>query len=154
MESRLIELWIYTRRAKPVGGRPDARRAQRRLGWNNNEDLIAHCAELLENQPWIQMNVTRKANLLTIITVGLDQVDLYIDGHPGVQRFLSSGTGQNVCHCPPIPVKSKSSASHTAKFVSGGVCRCLRGAGSPLHGRAFAAAVVALRTLLPAPDRA
>jgi hypothetical protein len=52
------------------------------------------------------------------------------------------------------PLPADSGEVETAKFVSGGVCRCLRGAGSPLHGRAFAAAVVALRTLLLAPDRA
>lgn len=51
--------------------------------FRNNEDLIAHCAELLEAQPWTRLNVTRKGNTLTIITAGLDQLDLYIDGHPG-----------------------------------------------------------------------
>jgi len=52
------------------------------------------------------------------------------------------------------PLPADSGEVETAKFVSGGVCRGLSGAGSPLHGRAFAAAVVALRTLLLAPDRA
>lgn len=51
--------------------------------FRNNLDLISHCAELLEAQPWTRLRATWKGNTLTAITVGLDQLDLYIDGHPG-----------------------------------------------------------------------
>jgi hypothetical protein len=48
-----------------------------------NADLIEHCGELLAAQPWTRLVVTRRARVLTIETAGLDQMDLYFDGHPG-----------------------------------------------------------------------
>lgn len=71
--------------------------------FRSNEDLIAHCAELLEGQPWTRMNVKRKAGALTIVTAGLDQLDLYIDGHPsGGTIFLKQDGTKRV----PLPTKA------------------------------------------------
>jgi hypothetical protein len=71
--------------------------------FGSNEDLIAHCAELLEAQPWTRMNVKRKAGALTIATAGLDQLDLYIDGHPsGGTIFLKQDGTKRV----PLPAKA------------------------------------------------
>ena len=71
--------------------------------FGSNEDLIAHCAELLEAQPWTQLKVTRKANTLTIATAGLDQIDLYIDGHPGGRAILLK---QNGTRRVPLPANA------------------------------------------------
>jgi hypothetical protein len=71
--------------------------------FRSNEDLIAHCAELLEAQPWTRMNVKRKAGALSIVTAGLDQLDLYIDGHPsGGTIFLKQDGTKRV----PLPAKA------------------------------------------------
>jgi Peptidase family S41 len=68
--------------------------------FQNNEDLITHCAELLEAQPWTRLNVTRKANALTIVTAGLDQLDLYIDGRPGGKTISVKRDGTRSVRLP------------------------------------------------------
>jgi hypothetical protein len=71
--------------------------------FRSNEDLIAHCAELLEAQPWTRMNVKRKAGELSIVTARLDQLDFYIDGHPsGGPIFLKQDGTKHV----PLPAKA------------------------------------------------
>jgi hypothetical protein len=57
----------------------------------NNHDLIERCGELLAQQPWTRLNVRHRGHTLTVETVGLDQIDVYADGHP---------TG------PPVPIPS------------------------------------------------
>jgi hypothetical protein len=49
------------------------------------------------------MNVKRKAGALSIVTAGLDQLDLYIDGHPsGGTIFLKQDGTKRV----PLPAKA------------------------------------------------
>jgi hypothetical protein len=48
-----------------------------------NRDLIEHCAELLAAQPFTRLDVKRQRNTLTVTTANLDQLDFYVDGHPG-----------------------------------------------------------------------
>jgi C-terminal processing protease CtpA/Prc len=50
--------------------------------FKGNRDLIEHCGELLAAMPRTRMNVRRRGRALTVETVGLDQLDLYVGGHP------------------------------------------------------------------------
>lgn len=50
--------------------------------FRSNCDLIEHCGELLAAQPRSAMDVKRVKNTLAITTNGLEQVDVYADGHP------------------------------------------------------------------------
>jgi hypothetical protein len=54
----------------------------RRDIFESNKDLIARCGEILEGQPWTEMEVARRGKTLTIRTSGLDHIDIYVDGHP------------------------------------------------------------------------
>jgi hypothetical protein len=51
--------------------------------FRGNRDLIERCGELLATQPWTRLRVSRRKRQLTVDTIGLDQLDLYMDGHPG-----------------------------------------------------------------------
>jgi hypothetical protein len=48
---------------------------------DGNRDLIRYCAKLLAAQPWTRLNVNVDRDKLNIETAGLDQVDVYADGH-------------------------------------------------------------------------
>jgi len=48
---------------------------------DENRDLIRQCAKLLAAQPWTRLNVNIDRGKLIIETAGLDQVDVYADGH-------------------------------------------------------------------------
>jgi hypothetical protein len=48
-----------------------------------NEDLIEHCGEMLAAQPLTRLDVTRTRQTLSVATQGLNQLDLYVNGHPG-----------------------------------------------------------------------
>jgi hypothetical protein len=50
--------------------------------FHNNKDLIEHCAEMLTAQPWTRLNVKRTKSGLQVETAGLDQLDIFADGHP------------------------------------------------------------------------
>src|SRR5262249_60598956 len=50
--------------------------------FKSNRDLIEHCGELLAAMPRTRMNVERRGGIVTVETVGIEQIDLYIDGHP------------------------------------------------------------------------
>lgn len=59
-----------------------------------NRDLIEHCAEILAAQPWTRMNVRQVGRAIEVETVGLDQLDIFIDGHPAgpPYRIAQDGT--------------------------------------------------------------
>jgi len=48
---------------------------------DGNRDLIRYCAKLLAAQPWTRLNVNVDRDKVNIETAGLDQVDVYADGH-------------------------------------------------------------------------
>jgi hypothetical protein len=50
--------------------------------FQNNVDLIERCGELLAEQPWTRLRVTHRGQALTIETLGLQEIDVYVDGHP------------------------------------------------------------------------
>ena len=47
-----------------------------------NRDLIERCYELLAAQPYTRLDVSRRGTTLTADTIGLDQLDIYVNGHP------------------------------------------------------------------------
>jgi hypothetical protein len=49
---------------------------------SHNEDLLTHCGELLAAQPWTRMDVQGRGRSLEVMTVGLDRLDVFLDGHP------------------------------------------------------------------------
>ena len=69
-------------------------------GQQSNQDLIEHCGEILAAQPWSKLDVARRGRILTIDTVGLDQVDLYLDGRPGGPTVPIPGDGSRSLTVP------------------------------------------------------
>jgi hypothetical protein len=63
---------------------------------DGNRDLIAHCGELLVQQPWTRMHVSIARHLLAIDTVGLDRLDIYADGHPACASVTISDGLQKI----------------------------------------------------------
>jgi hypothetical protein len=61
---------------------------------SSNKDLMEHCAALLADMPRTRLEVTRRGTTLTAETVGLDQLDLYVDGHPGGVPVTLAGDGK------------------------------------------------------------
>ncbi|MEP6619380.1 MAG: S41 family peptidase [bacterium] len=61
--------------------------------FRNNRDLINKCGELLASQPRTRMNVSRRGRSLSVDTMGLDQLDLYVNGHPGGVPVMLSRDG-------------------------------------------------------------
>lgn len=51
--------------------------------FKKNSDLIEHCGEILAAHPHTRLEVKRNRRTLTVKTKGLDQLDLYVNGHPG-----------------------------------------------------------------------
>lgn len=59
--------------------------------FERNRDLTERCGEMLAAQPWTRLVVHPRANRLNVDTVGLDQLDLYVNGHPaGVPLTLKA----------------------------------------------------------------
>jgi Peptidase family S41 len=58
--------------------------------FHSNRDLIENCAELLASQPLTQLQATIRGRSLAVKTVGLDRLDVTVDGHPA---------------CPSVPLK-------------------------------------------------
>jgi hypothetical protein len=50
--------------------------------FQGNRDLIERCYELLAAQPYTRMDVSRRGKAVTANTIGLDQLDIYVNGHP------------------------------------------------------------------------
>lgn len=51
--------------------------------FKHNRDLIEHCGEILAEQPFTRLAVSRRGRSLTVETAGLEQLDFYVNGHPG-----------------------------------------------------------------------
>ena len=62
--------------------------------FENNRDLVEHCAELLSSQPCTRMRITRRGRTLTVECGGLEQLDLYVDGRPGGATTTHRGDGR------------------------------------------------------------
>ena len=58
--------------------------------FHGNRDLMEYCGKILASQPRTRLNVSRSRGVLKIETQGLDQLDVYIDGHPGSSPGSSS----------------------------------------------------------------
>jgi len=52
--------------------------------FRGNRDLIEKCGELLASQPRTKLKVARRGRALSVETAGLDQLDIYANGHPAV----------------------------------------------------------------------
>ena len=63
---------------------------------HDNQDLIEHCARLLAAQPWTRMNVKRIKSGIEVETVGLDQLDVFADGHPAGKPSRLKQDGRHV----------------------------------------------------------
>jgi peptidase S41-like protein len=63
--------------------------------FGGNRDLIERCGELLASQPFTRLVVHGRRPTLTVETVGLDQLDLYVDGHPGGVPIYLRGDGNH-----------------------------------------------------------
>ena len=61
---------------------------------DNNRDLIELCAELLAAQPLTRLDVTRIRRTLSIDTQGLQQLDVYLNGHPAGSPIVLQGDGK------------------------------------------------------------
>ncbi len=65
--------------------------------FHGNRDLIEHCAEILSSLPRTSMRVTRRGRAVSVESTGLDELDVYVDGHPaGAPLALHDGRTRNV----------------------------------------------------------
>lgn len=65
--------------------------------FKSNRDLIEHCGEMLAAQSRTVLDVKRVKRSLEIRTEGLDQLDLYVNGHPaGTPIDLKSSGRQRI----------------------------------------------------------
>jgi len=48
----------------------------------HNDDLLQHCGTLLAAQPWTRMDVRDRSRMLEVTTVGIDRLDVFLNGHP------------------------------------------------------------------------
>src|SRR5262249_45305081 len=71
--------------------------------FDGNKDLIDFCCKLLEAQPCTQLEVARHAEVLSIVTEGLDRIDVYSDGHPALPSIQVKRDGR-------IPVRLPNNA--------------------------------------------
>jgi hypothetical protein len=60
--------------------------------FRNNRDLIDRCGELLATQTWTHLRVLRRKRQLVVETVGLDRLDIFVDGHPSGPSIRLRGT--------------------------------------------------------------
>lgn len=85
-------------------------------GHQSNADLIEHCGEILAAQPWTRLDVARRGRVLTVDTVGLDQMDLYLDGHPGGPTTPLSNDGSR-----RVVVPARTRIAEVVGFAGGAV---------------------------------
>jgi hypothetical protein len=64
--------------------------------FHNNKDLIEHCAEMLTAQPWTRLNVKRTKSGLQVETASLDQLDIFVDGHPAGRPYPLKRDGEHM----------------------------------------------------------
>lgn len=63
--------------------------------FNGNSDLIEHCAAVLAAQPWTRMNVRQVGRSVEVESVGIDQLDIFIDGHPAGPPYKIAQDGKH-----------------------------------------------------------
>lgn len=69
--------------------------------FSGNRDLIERCGEILVAQPRTRLEVSLgRARMLTLRTHGLDQLDLYVNGHVGGPSIPLSGDGVKRARLP------------------------------------------------------
>lgn len=85
--------------------------------FESNKNLIEHCGEILAAQPVTRLNVTRRGRALNIVTEGLQQLDISIDGHPGGAPIKLARDGVTT-----VPLPSGASVIEVTGF-SGNVIR-------------------------------
>jgi hypothetical protein len=68
--------------------------------FHGNRDLMEYCGKILASQPRTRLDVSRSRGVLKIETLGLDQLDVYIDGHPGSSPVLVQKDGQRRLRLP------------------------------------------------------
>ena len=68
--------------------------------FRKNRDLIELCGQLLAAQPLTRLEVTAKGRTLTVETAGLDQIDLFVDGHTGGKPIVISRDGRRRVRLP------------------------------------------------------
>ena len=56
--------------------------------FRGNHDLIERCGELLASQPYTRLDVRQSGRAVMADTVGLDQLDLYVHGHPAAPPLM------------------------------------------------------------------
>ena len=54
----------------------------------SNRDLIEQCGQLLASQPFTRLNVRQNGRTVMADTVGLDHLDLYVNGHPAAPPLM------------------------------------------------------------------
>ena len=60
--------------------------------FRTHRDLIDRCGELLATQTWTHLRVLRRKRQLVVETVGLDRLDIFVDGHPSGPSIRLRGT--------------------------------------------------------------
>jgi len=68
--------------------------------FRKNRDLIELCGELLASQPRTRLEVSRRGRRLSVRTAGLDQLDLYVNGHTGGTPVALNGRGSRSIALP------------------------------------------------------
>ena len=68
--------------------------------FDGNRDLIEHCAQILASQPVTRLSVTRREREVVIRTDELEQIDLYLNGHPASPGIQVQQTGDLAVQLP------------------------------------------------------
>jgi hypothetical protein len=83
--------------------------------FQSNHDLIDRCGELLSAQPYTQLDIRRRGRTLTATTIGLDQLDIYVDGHPAGRPIVLQGERTTT----PIPLPANARQIEVVGFSTG-----------------------------------
>ena len=81
---------------------------------DGNADLLERCGELLINQPFTRLDVTRDRRTLRVVSEGLDQLDLYVDGRPGGTPIEIPANGKQL-----LTIPARASVVEVVGFSSG-----------------------------------
>jgi hypothetical protein len=68
--------------------------------FKGNRDLIDHCAAILAAQPRTRLDVNRDGRSLKVKTEGLEQLDMYVNGHPGAPSIILGRNGEHRVRVP------------------------------------------------------
>jgi Peptidase family S41 len=94
--------------------------------FQSNHDLIERCGELLSAQPYTQLDISRRGRTLKATTTGLDQLDLYVNGHPAAPPIVVQGERATT----PIPLPADARQIEIVGFSTGVVRQRRRLAGN------------------------